>query len=172
KNQPVTKETLFAIASMTKPVTAAAVMILQDDGKLSIDDPVSKYLPEFEKAQLKDGTPAGPITLRQLMTHTAGLGGSQSFSGSLEEATKEIASRKLDFAPGTKWQYSPGLTVCGRVVEVVSGQPFAEFLRTRIFEPLEMTHTTFRPNEAQQKRVAVIYASVVEKGEGAERKLV
>src|SRR5690606_28351310 len=69
KNQPVTKETLFAIASMTKPVTATAVMILQDDGKLSIDDPVSKYLPEFEKAQLKDGTPAGPITLRQLMTH-------------------------------------------------------------------------------------------------------
>ena len=171
KNQPVTKETLFAIASMTKPVTAAAVMILQDDGKLSIDDPVSKYLPEFEKAQLKDGTPAGPITLRQLMTHTAGLGGSQYFSGSLEEATKEIASRKLDFAPGTKWQYSPGLTVCGRVVEVVSGQPFAEFLRTRIFEPLEMTNTTFRPDEAQRKRVAVIYSSVEQDGE-KERKLV
>lgn len=172
KKQPMTKETLFAVASMTKPVTATAVMILQDDGKLSIDDPVSKYLPEFEKMQLKDGTPAGPITLRQLMTHTAGLSGSQSFEGSLEEAAREIATRKLEFAPGTKWQYSPGLTVCGRVVEVVSGQPFDEFLRKRLFEPLAMTNSTFRPNEEQQKRVAVIYSSVLEKEGEKERKLV
>ena len=155
--RPATTETMFAIASMTKPVTATAVMILQDEGKLSVDDPVSKYIPEFADATLKDGTPAGEITLRHLMSHTSGLGGDQRVHGTLAEATQELAARPLDFAPGTKWQYSPGLTVCGRVIEIVAEQPYETFLAQRIFKPLGMTDTTFRPTSAQRERIAVIY---------------
>ena len=154
---PATTETMFAIASMTKPITATAVMILQEEGKLSIDDPVGKYILAFKNAKLKDGTPAGEITLRQLMSHTSGLGGDQRITGSLAETVQEIAERPLAFAPGTKWQYSPGLTVCGRVIEIVSKQPYETFLAERIFKPLDMQETTFRPTEEQRQRIARIY---------------
>jgi CubicO group peptidase (beta-lactamase class C family) len=141
----MTSDTIFAIASMTKPITATAVMILQDEGRLSVDDPVSKYIAGFAKVQLDNKPPAREITVRDLMTHTSGVGGSQQNKGSLEATAEAIASLPLLFQPGQRWAYSPGLTVCGRVVEVVSGQPFEQFLEQRIFVPLGMKDTTFFP---------------------------
>lgn len=166
ENRPMKPDTLFAIASMTKPVTATAVMILKDEGKLSLDDPVSKYIPEFKDAKLKDGNePSREVTLRDVLTHTSGLGGDQRLEGSIEETAKKLAARPLDFEPGTKWQYSPGLTVAGRVAEVASGMPYEEFLAERIFRPLGMKDTTFRPSDAQLERLATLYEAA-EGGKG------
>jgi CubicO group peptidase (beta-lactamase class C family) len=156
-NRPMQPDTIYAIASMTKPISATALMILKDEGKVALDDPVAKYLPEFEEAKFQGQPPARPMTLRDVMTHTAGLGGGQQNEGTLAETAVAIARRPLLFQPGEKWSYSPGLTVCGRVVEVVAGQPFEQFLDQRIFEPLGMKDTTFFPNEAQQSRLARLY---------------
>jgi CubicO group peptidase (beta-lactamase class C family) len=157
ENRPMREDTLFAVASMTKPITATAVMVLHDAGTLSLDDPVSKYLPEFKNATLSGKPPEKDITLRHLLTHTSGLTGSQQNEGSLENTAKVLAKRPLSFAAGTKWEYSPGLSVCGRVVEVVSGQAFDQFLQERIFQPLAMNDTTFHPTAEQQKRLARLY---------------
>ena len=150
-------DSVFAVASMTKPVTATAVMILQDDGKLNVDDPVSKYIPEFKDAALKQGELEREITIRDVLTHTSGLGGDQKNEGSIADTAKLLAKRPLDFQPGTKWQYSPGLTVAGRVVEVASGMPYERVLDERIFQPLGMTDTTFFPNSELQARIAKLY---------------
>jgi CubicO group peptidase (beta-lactamase class C family) len=157
RNVPMKTDSLFAIASMTKPITGTAVMILKDQGKLSLDDPVSKYIPEFKSASLKNGLPKRQITIRDLVTHTSGLVGSQQNTGSLKETAIALAKRPLGFEPGSKWQYSPGMSVAGRIVEVVSGEPFDRFLQERIFDPLKMNDTTFHPTAAQQKRLARIY---------------
>ena len=149
---------LFSIASMTKPIAATSLMILQDEGKLNVDDPVSKYVPAFANVKLKDGSaPRRPITIRDVLTHTAGLAGNQIFSGSLERAVTELAERPLAFEPGTRWQYSPGLNVAGRIIEIVSEQPLQDFLKERIFLPLHMTNTTFFPNARQRERIASLY---------------
>ena len=149
---------MFSIASMTKPVTATAVMILQDEGKLNIDDKISKYLPVYKNVKLQDGSaPDREITIRDAITHTAGLAGNQIFDSSLKDSVDELATRSLKFQPGTKWQYSPGLNVAGRVVEVVAGKPFEEFVQQRIFDPLKMTNTSFFPNDKQQARIAGLY---------------
>lgn len=149
---------LFSIASMTKPITATAVMILQDEGKLNVDDKVSKYIPEFKDVKLSDGKPPSrEITIRDCMTHTSGIVGNQIFNTSLKEAVDEIATRPLAFEPGTKWQYSPGLNVAGRIVEIVSEQPFEDFLSERIFKPLAMNNTTFEPNKRQLRQIATLY---------------
>jgi CubicO group peptidase (beta-lactamase class C family) len=151
------EDTLLAVASMTKPIAATAVMILRDAGKLSLDDPVSKYIPEFKDATL-DGKPLDrEITLRHVLTHTSGLTGEQRNEGTLENTARMLAQRPLAFAPGEKWAYSPGLNVAGRVVEVVSSQPLDRFLRERIFQPLAMNDTTFNPDPQQQKRLAKLY---------------
>jgi CubicO group peptidase (beta-lactamase class C family) len=155
--KPMREDTIFAIASMTKPVTATAVMILQDEGKLSVGDPAAKYIPELGDAALPDGPPKRAITIRDLMTHTSGIGGGQRNQGSLERTVELLAEEPLRFEPGSKWQYSPGLTVCGRIVEVVSGKPYDEFLQERIFRPLGMRDTTFYPNAEQQRRLAQLY---------------
>ncbi len=148
----------FAIASMTKPITATAVMILQDEGKLSIDDKVSKYLPAFAKLKLKNGeSPSREITIRDAITHTSGLAGTQVFDSTLAEAVDELSGRPLAFEPGTKWQYSPGLNVAGRIVEIVAEMPLEDFLSKRIFEPLEMKNTTFFPDKKQQRMIATLY---------------
>lgn len=156
-NRPMAEDSIFAIASMTKPITATAVMILQDEGKLSLDDPVSKYIPEFRDARLAGEPVEQEITLRHVLTHTSGLTGSQQNEGTLENTARQLARRPLAFAPGARWEYSPGLTVAGRVVEVVSGKPFEEFLDDHIFQPLGMKDTTFHPNPEQQKRMARLY---------------
>ncbi|MCS7470088.1 beta-lactamase family protein [Stieleria sp. ICT_E10.1] len=150
--------TMFSIASMTKPITATAIMILQDEGKLSVDDNVSKYIPAYKDLKLKDGAaPSREITIRDAITHTSGLAGDQLFDGSLEEAVDQLAERPLAFEPGTKWQYSPGLNVAGRIVEIVSGQSFQAFLQERIFDVGNMTSTTFFPDQKQQRRIATLY---------------
>jgi CubicO group peptidase (beta-lactamase class C family) len=169
------KDALFLIASMTKPITALGILLLADDGKLSIDDPVEKHLPEFrgqmlvaektaERLVLKK--PPRPITLRDLLTHTSGLPGyppglADLYSKrqrTLAEATLAVSQRPLDFEPGTKWAYcNSGIDALGRVIEVVSGQSYESFLAQRVFEPLGMKDTTFRPTPAQLERLAGLY---------------
>lgn len=159
--RPMTVDTVFWIASMTKPVTGAAVLMLQDEGKLNVDDPVAKYLPEFANLKTPSGRPAD-LTLTQLLTHTAGLG---EASRSAEDAARTLAdlvsiylAAPMENEPGSTWRYSQsGLNTAARVVEVVSGQPFDQFLRDRLFAPLQMNETTFYPTDAQLARIAIPY---------------
>jgi CubicO group peptidase (beta-lactamase class C family) len=155
--RPMRPDTIFGIASMTKPFTATAVMILVDEGKLSLDDPVSKHIPAFKGVALETGKPQTEITLRHLLTHTSGLVGNHEVASSLEQSVAAMARRPLAFEPGTQWRYAAGLSVCGRVVEVASGKAFDVFLKERIFDPLKLTDTTFRPLAAQQRRLARLY---------------
>lgn len=175
-SDPMREDALFRIASMTKPMTALGIMILVDEGKLSIDDPVEKHLPEFRGQMLvasrdeKEKTvslrpPARPITLHDLLTHTSGLpafpeGLSDIYfrrNHSLAEMTLAISQRPLDFEPGAKWAYcNPGIDTLGRVIEVVSGESFESFMAKRLFEPLGMKDTTFYPTPQQLERLAAL----------------
>jgi CubicO group peptidase (beta-lactamase class C family) len=157
QHRPMSVDTMFRVMSMTKPITATAVMILADEGKLSIDDPVDKYLPAFADAKLKNGEPVQGLTIRHLLTHTSGLVGNQTCEESLEATAEMLAARPFGFQPGEKWEYGPSLNVCGRIIEVVSGQRYEDFLAKRIFEPLEMKDTTFVPTSEQRPRIAVVY---------------
>ena len=158
------KDSLFAIASMTKPITAAAVLILQDDGKLKLDDPVSTYIPAFRQTTLADGNkPTREITIRDCLMHTNGLVGDQRNVGTLAETAEFLARSKLAFNPGSKWQYGPGLSVAGRVVEVASGKAFEKFLAERLFVPLEMNDTSFLPTDDQMKRLTKLYQPTADK---------
>jgi CubicO group peptidase (beta-lactamase class C family) len=151
-------DSLFGIMSMTKPVTATAVMMLVEEGKLALDDPVAKYIPAFADARTKDGQPVVGLTIRRLITHTSGLTGDQSCPVSLEATAAELAKRPFEFQPGEKWAYGPGLNVCGRVVEIASGMAFDEFVAQRILQPLGMSDTTFRLSTPQHERLATLYA--------------
>ena len=172
---PMTKDSLFRIASMTKPVVAIGIMILQDEGKLSVDDDVEKHLPEFKGLQLaeqKDGKttlrdPSRPIKIRDLLTHTSGM--PAGYPGemknlyfdrnhTLAEATAVAAKQPLQFEPGSKWSYcNAGIDTLGRIIEVKSGKSFEDFLQERIFKPLKMVDTTPYPSEEQLKRLAGLY---------------
>lgn len=141
---------VFWIASMSKPVTAAAIAILVDEGRLAFDDPIEKYLPEFKGiAVVENGQslpPSRPITLRDVLTHTSGVGEIPDRAPhlTLAETSEALAKTALRFQPGTRWSYSTsGIEILGRVVEVVSGQAFDTFLNERIFMPLGMKDTTF-----------------------------
>jgi len=161
KQTPMREDTIFWIASMTKPVTGAAVMMLQDAGKLSVDDPVSKFLPEFKN--LKDA--AGRevvVTLKQCLTHSSGLSevGPEEPDDitTLKDLMPLIVAKPVLFAPGTKWEYSQtSINTAARVVEVVSGLSFPDFLDQRLFIPLGMKDTTFYPSPAQAERIASSY---------------
>jgi CubicO group peptidase (beta-lactamase class C family) len=171
--EPMRTDTLFRIASMTKPVTAVGIMILADEGKLSPDDDVAKYLPEFAGQKLageKPGDPprkpARPVRLRDLLTHTSGLAPyPKEFADvyakrdrTLAETTRAAAGLPLLFEPGTKWAYSnSGIDTLGRVIEVVSGESYEGFIKKRVFDPLGMTDTAFYPTPEQMKRLAVTY---------------
>ena len=173
---PMKPDTLFQIASMTKPVTAMGILMLEEEGKLSIEDPVEKHLPEFRGQQLivkKDGAtitlgkPARPITIQDLLTHTSGLrGGTPPGFGdlyakrnrTLAEATIAISQWPLEFEPGSKWAYcNTGIDTLGRIIEVCSGKSYEAFLDERLFQPLDMKDTFFYPNEARKARVATLY---------------
>jgi len=168
--KPMAPDTLFWIASMTKPITATAFMILVDEGKVSVDDEVSKYIPEFAKTAHKDGTlPKKPITLRHLLTHTSGLGNptfDKNPNPTLAEVAVNIAGQSLLFEPDAKWQYGGGsnISVIGRVIEIVSGKSYQAFLQERIFDPLGMTDTGFWPDAKQRQRLARIYKPGAAKG--------
>jgi CubicO group peptidase (beta-lactamase class C family) len=160
--RPMTEDTMFWIASMTKPITATAVLVLQDEGKLSIDSPVAMYIPEFNELKVTGGgSPARPVTIRDLMMHTSGVANPPTTEAgenpTLAEITVAIANQPLQFEPGSKWKYGTGLTVAGRIVEIVSGQPFDAFVELRICRPLSMNNTTFYPNAEQRQRLATIY---------------
>ena len=168
RHAPMEKDTLFRIASMTKPVTAIGIMILADEGKLSPDDDLAKHLPEFANLTLAGGKrPTRPVKLRDLLTHTSGLSGSypKEFADvyarrnhTLAETTKAVATLPLQFEPGTKWAYcNAGIDTLGRVIEVVSGDSYEGFLKKRVFDPLGMTDTVFYPSAEQMKRLALTY---------------
>lgn len=168
--KPMRTDDLFWIASMTKPLTGTAILMLQDEGKLSVDDAVEKFLPEFKNQMLVVTKtpeaivlkkPSRRITLRDLLTHTAGLNSDIPETGRdlmLGERTLAYALQPLSFEPGSKWQYSnPGINTLGRIVEVVSGQNFADFLDARLLKPLGMKDTTFWPTGGQLSRIAKSY---------------
>jgi CubicO group peptidase (beta-lactamase class C family) len=169
---PMTPDTLFAIHSMTKPITSLAAMMLIDDGKLALADPVSKYIPAFAdmkvgvETRTKDGKPEldlvpadRPVTIRDLLRHTSGIsyeyiGGewvmkiyseAHIFDGAFDnkEFAERIARLPLARQPGTLWRYGHSTDVLGRVIEVVSGQSLFQFLKARIFDPLGMRDTKF-----------------------------
>jgi CubicO group peptidase (beta-lactamase class C family) len=159
--RPMRPDTFFWIASMTKPITATAVMMLQDEGKLAVEDPVEKYLPEFGQLRTSDRKPAR-LTIRHLLTHTSGLG---EASNEQSRGTATLAAmiplyieKPLKFEPGSKWEYcQSGINTAARVVEVLSNEPFDQFLTRRLFEPLGMSDTTFYPSTAQVARLAKSY---------------
>ena len=167
--QAMQTDNLFWIASMTKPLAGVAIMMLQEEGKLSVHDPVSKHLPEFANPWLiaesgKDSRrlvkPEREVTLFDLLTHTAGVPSVNEprSHSSLAELVALISQQPLGHQPGARWKYSSGGTnVLGRVVEVVSGTPIQEFIAKRITEPIGMKDTTFYPSKRQAKRIATSY---------------
>jgi CubicO group peptidase (beta-lactamase class C family) len=158
---PMREDAVFWIASMTKPITATAVLMLQDEGKLSVEDPVAKYVPELGAIKTVGGEPAN-LTLRHLLTHTSGMGEAtreqEKKAKTLADLIPAYAKQPIKFTPGTRWQYSQsGINSLARVVEVVSGESFPEFLDKRLFKPLGMKDTTFYPSTEQLARLAKSY---------------
>jgi CubicO group peptidase (beta-lactamase class C family) len=185
---PMKADHIFRIASQTKAITSTAVMMLWEEGKFRLDDPISAYISEFKQPQVITGfsysdtsftsrPAASEITIRQLLTHTSGVGygvidGDErlkllfhkegttdlftSEDISLESSVKKIAKMPLAFDPGTQYKYSLGLDILGYFIEVVSGKPFDEFLKERIFDPLGMKDTGFYlPEEKADRMVAI-----------------
>ncbi len=161
-HKPISNDSIFWIASMSKPVTGACVMMLQDEGKLSLDDPITKYLPAMSGLKMADGK-SPVITIRHLLTHTSGMAelkaGEAYTSKTLEEAASRYANVAIMFEPGSKWQYSQtSINSAARIVEVVSGMPFDQFVQKRVCEPLAMRDTTFYLSESQMARLAKSYS--------------
>jgi CubicO group peptidase (beta-lactamase class C family) len=169
--KPMHTNSLFWIASESKPITAAAFMILVDEGKVSLDDPVEKYIPEFKNVKLKSGEkPEKAPTIRHILSHTSGLPFSSAKEKptldrlTLEEGVKSYAETPLNTEPGTKYAYSnAGINTAGRIIEILSGMPYEDFLDKRLFGPLGMKDTTFWPNKEQLDRLAKSYKSNKEK---------
>jgi len=174
--KPMQRDTVFQIMSMTKPFTGVCVMMLVDEGKLRVNDPVEYYLPEFRGQMLAESEggklilkkPAHPITVRELMTHTSGMIGEPPVSTGplmvqldlmpLARAVPLYAREPLQFEPGTRWMYSTvGIDVLGRIVEVLSGMKYEEFLARRIFEPLGMVDSYIFLPAAKRARLAAVY---------------
>ncbi|OUD02131.1 serine hydrolase domain-containing protein [Streptomyces swartbergensis] len=193
--QPVEPDTLWRVYSMTKPVTAVAALLLVEEGRLSLDDPVADHLPAFADPRVYvDGSGAdvrtrpatGPILVRHLMTHTsgltfgfyhthpvdalyreAGLESSVRPGADLAETIEMYASLPLQFEPGTQWNYSVASNVLGRIIEVVSGQPLDVFCAERVFGPLGMTDAGFHVTDEQAPRLSEMYGE--KEGGGIER---
>ncbi len=191
--KPLRTDTLFRMASMTKPITAVAILMLMEEGKLVLSDPVSKFIPEFKNPKVavwnlpNDPRGAGvrivsadrEVTLQHILTHTAGLAVSTEGPAgefyrkanleqgqiSLAEFSKRAGSLPLNFQPGTQWQYTSlvGFAVLGRVVEIVSGMSLDRFFQQRIFTPLSMNNTFFNVPPARIGDVATVYTRT-EKG--------
>ena len=183
---PMQTSTLFRIASMTKPVAAVSILMLMEEGRLLLSDPVSKYIPEFKNPKVATwrlpNDPAGAgtmlvpaareITIRDLLTHTSGLANGSAGpageyvrranlpqGGSLAERVKRLAALPLNFQPGSQWEYSPGtgFDALGRIVEIQSGMNLAQFFKTRVFDPLGMKDTFFDIPAARAGDVVVTY---------------
>lgn len=176
--KPMTLDAVVWIASMSKPITGVAVMMLVDDGKVSLDDPVAKYLPEFAEmmVEVKQGDQvtlkkaATPITLRQVLCHTSGLpfllpaekGKIDVFA--VADTVSQSAKLALKFEPGSAYQYSNcGINAAGRIIEVVSGKSYEQFMQERLFIPLGMKDTASVPSAAQVARIAKSYRPTKDK---------
>jgi CubicO group peptidase (beta-lactamase class C family) len=161
KRNPMATDTIFWIASMTKSLTATATMILVDEGKLTLDEPASKWIPELAKVKVGDQPLARPITLRDLLSHTSGIPDPprKPTDGNVPLAhyAIDLLKEPFGFQPGTKFEYSFGPTIAGRIVEVAGGRPFEEFVNDRIIVPLGMKDTTWHPDAAQRERMARTY---------------
>lgn len=164
KDRRMQTDDIFWIASMSKPITAACIAILADDGKLSFGDPLAKHLPEFAGLMVNENgqslRPSRPVTLRDVLTHTSGIGEITNREPhlTLAETSKKLAQQPLRFQPGSRWAYSTaGIDVIGRVVEVASGMPFDEFLQKRLLDPLGMKDTSFWISPAKEARWAHSY---------------
>jgi CubicO group peptidase (beta-lactamase class C family) len=166
--RPMTPDTVFWIASMTKPTTATAILMLQDDGKLNVRDPAAKYLPEFNNLKTPSGKPAN-LTIKQILTHTSGLG---EASGPDAQKAKTLAdlvplwlAAPMQYEPGEKWRYTQsGINAAARIVEVVSGMTFDAFLQKRLFDPLGMKHTTFYLTPESRAQLVTAYTKNRETG--------
>lgn len=187
---PVARDTLFSLFSMTKPITAAAVMILVDDGVVRLEDAVTDYVPELAELGVylgRDGdvvqsTPARPINIKHLLTHTAGftywfypsnpvaalyaedpgIGLHERWRfdaalGGLDGLARSLGRLPLVSQPGDRWHYSMSLEVAGMVIERATGEPLDKFMKTRIFEPLAMNDTAFSVGSGQANRLASLY---------------
>ncbi|HZZ72175.1 MAG TPA: serine hydrolase domain-containing protein [Pirellulales bacterium] len=173
---PLAADAIFRIASMTKPITALGLMQLVEQGKLAVDDPVEKYLPEFQGQMLvaeksADSLtlkrPRHPILIRELLTHTSGMpdlppGLSDLYTKrdkTLAEEIMAMSQRPLNFEPGSKWSYcNTGLDTAGRIIEVVAKQRYEDYLAEHVFRPLQMKDTTFYATPEQRPRLAGLYA--------------
>jgi len=184
--KPMTRDSVFRLASMSKVVTAVAVLILVEEGKVRLTDPVERFLPEFKdlKVAVPDPGPGSgtvpkvtripashAITVRELLTHSSGLGSGPISAAEMakdpgkpgEDLAAEVARlahAPLDFQPGTRFAYSglAGFDTLGRIVEVVSGRNLEQFLTERIYRPLGITGTTFAPSAAQRSRLVTLYS--------------
>ena len=186
--KPMKTDAIFRIYSMTKPITTVAAMILADEGKIGLDDPVSKYLPEFKDRRVHTGRGDGTveakreITVRDLMRHTSGLtygvfgnspvdqlykkAGIFAPGDNLQDMMTKLGKLPLMYEPGTRWQYSVSTDVLGRIVEVASGKPLDEFFAERVFKPLGMKDTGFFVPEDRADRLTASHGR-----DGKEKKL-
>jgi CubicO group peptidase (beta-lactamase class C family) len=175
--KPMQRDSIFQIMSMTKPITAVGVMMLVEEGKLGLHEPVEKYLPEFRGQMLlagrnPDGSivlkkPSRPIVIRDLMTHTSGLPGAppsgmkeldQKMDRTLAEAVLAYSQMPLDFEPGTQWKYSnSGIAVLGRLIEVTADEPYERFISERILKPLGMKDSFYFSPPEKIDRIAMVY---------------
>jgi CubicO group peptidase (beta-lactamase class C family) len=190
--KPMQPDTIFRICSMSKPITSTAVMMLYEQGYFLLEDPISKYLPEFKNPKVLVKPPNGgapytipatrEITIRDLLRHTSGLtygwnpdlgemykeanvaSGLLPYDGTIGDSVARLAKLPLLFSPGERWEYGESVDVLGRLVEVVSGMPLDEFLRTRIFEPLGMKDTYFFVPDNKLNRLATAYTYYSEAG--------
>ena len=179
-NRAMSRDTYFYVYSMTKPITSVALLMLYEEGRYQLTDPIARYLPELANLKLYAGDAAGRMTLRDparqptiedVFRHTAGFlygpagtrgvdkayGEANVMGGTLADLTKRLGTLPLAYEPGTQWIYSVSHDVQARLVEVLSGMPFDEFVRTRIFEPLGLKHTVFGRPDALKDQFAVIY---------------
>jgi CubicO group peptidase (beta-lactamase class C family) len=189
--KPMQKDTIFRICSMTKPITSTAVMMLYEEGKFLLEDPISKYLPEFRNPKVLVKPATGPsytipasreITIGDLLRHTSGLtypwnadlgqayndagvgDGLAQFDGTIADDVKRLAGLPLLFNPGDRFEYSLSIDVLGRLVEVVSGMPLDQFFKTRILDPLGMKDTYFFLPDDKVPRLATVYTYFDDKG--------
>jgi CubicO group peptidase (beta-lactamase class C family) len=159
--EPMRPDSLFWIASMTKPVTAVALLMLQDEGKLNVADPVAKYIPEFADLKTPSGKPAN-LTIAQMMTHTSGLGEAKKEDAAAAHTLADLIplflAAPMQYEPGTQWRYTQsGINTSARIVEIVSGMSFDAFVQKRILNPLKMKDTTFYLSRKPGAHLAVGY---------------
>jgi CubicO group peptidase (beta-lactamase class C family) len=183
---PMTTDTIFRIASMTKPIASVALMTLYEEGHFLLSDPIAKFLPEFANMKVAQAAPPAetggapyklvpaknPITIKHILTHTAGFPNTyrgitreeydktyprKNPNETIADAVKRLASMPLNFNPGEAWEYGPATDVVGRLVEVISGMTLDEYLRKKIFEPLKMPDTYFYLPASKLNRFAANY---------------